>query len=387
MKRNPYYRLEYIAGLPYLLAFGQANADFKHDVRLNETSIFLWEHMEQVSSAKELASLCAEYFHCPSEQSDVLEATTLSFVNSLRQMNILLPEESDAPNIPFYKSLEIAGLFLKLHGPSDAFASELMDFETHKEFPDDAPIQNIIIKTAPPAHTENGTLLLRNKELFIMKSEDKYILFFPASQYISEVRISTTGRNVSIFCTPIFTEDAVNEISYAIRIAFLFFAQQYNMLAIHSASILYRDRVWLFSAPSGTGKSTHASYWKDLFDTPIVNGDLNLIGMQDGLPAVHGIPWCGTSQIFDTHSYPLGGIIFLNQGSKNRSGALSPERKQLLMLHRSISPSWDSAMQQKNLDFIRTVSDQIFICHLFCTKTEDAATYLRNAIDTYLDKT
>ena len=316
MKRNPYYRIEYIAGLPYLLAFGQANADFKHDVRLNETSVFLWEHLELVSSAKELASLCARHFHCPAEQYEVLEATTISFVNSLRQMDILLPEESVAKNNPLYKSLEIAGLFLKLHGPSGAFAQELIAFETQKEFPDDAPIQNVDIRTAPPTHTENGTLLLRNKELFVIKSKNKYILFFPASEYISEVRISTTGRDVSIFCTPIFTEDAVNEISYAIRIAFLFFAQQHNMLAIHSASILYRDKVWLFSAPSGTGKSTHAAFWKDLFGTPIVNGDLNLIGLQDGMPVVHGIPWCGTSEIFDTHSYPLGGIVFLNQEVK-----------------------------------------------------------------------
>lgn len=386
MRRNPYYRLEYIDGFPYLLAFGQANADFKHDIRLNETSVFLWNHLEKVSRAEELVCLCAEHFHCPNQQYDALEATILSFVNSLWQMGILLPEEDSIRSIPLCMSLRIAGLYCRLYGPAEAFPDEFDAFETAAEFPDDAPIQDVYIRTDTPHHTENGTLLLRNKNLFVIEGEDKYILFFPASRYLSEIHVSKSGRNVNIFCAPLFNEEAVADISYAIRITFLYFAQLHHMLAIHSSSILYRDKVWLFSAPSGTGKSTHAGLWNKLHGTAIINGDLNLITLDKDMPLVHGIPWCGTSGIFDTNTYPLGGVIFLNQGSKNRIGFPSPQRKQLLLLHRSISPSWSGVMQQRNLDVIKNITTETFICHYFCTKEENAVDCLKSAIDEYLDK-
>ena len=386
MKRNPYYRLEYIEGVPYLLAFGQANADFKHDVRLNETSAFLWCNLENAASNKELVSLCAAHFQCSPQQYEALETTTAEFINMLQQSGILLPEENRIGGISLYKSLEIAGLFCRLYGPAEAFAKELDAFTATSEFPDDAPIQDVCIRTTAPPYTENGILLLRNRDLFVIEGRDKFILSFPSSPYISEIHMSKSGRTVSIFCAPVFTKEAVNDISYAMRITFLYFAQLHNMLAIHSASILYRDKIWLFSAPSGTGKSTHAQLWKETYQTPIINGDLNLITLQNDTPVVHGIPWCGTSEIFDTHTYPLGGIIFLNQGSQNKVGNPSPERRQLLLLHRSISPSWEEAMQQRNLNVVRSISPDIFLCHYFCTKEKDAAECLKEAIDEYLDK-
>ena len=47
-----------------------------------------------------------------------------------------------------------------------------------------------------------------------------------------------------------------------------------DRLAIHSAAIIYDDKAYLFSAPSGTGKSTHANLWKDEYDCEILNGDV-----------------------------------------------------------------------------------------------------------------
>ena len=93
MKKNPYYRLKYIAGIPYLLAFGQGNADFKHDMRLNETSAFLWEQLERVSDAEELIALCADHFQCPKEDYPVMEASIRQFVNSLYYQEIILPQK------------------------------------------------------------------------------------------------------------------------------------------------------------------------------------------------------------------------------------------------------------------------------------------------------
>ncbi len=384
MKRNPYYRLEYIEGIPYLLAFGQANADFKHDLRLNEISVFLWENLEKVSTPEELFTLYIDQFPCNPAENETLILTINDFINTLLRLGILFINE-ESTNIPLYTSLEIAGLFCRLYGPAEAFAKELDAFCTSKEFPDDAPIQDICIRPHVAHHTENGVVLVRSKELLVIEGTEKYILLFPCSSYISEVHMSKDARKVNIFCTSMPSSDAANDISYAMRITFLYFAQLHNMLAVHSASILYRDKLWLFSAPSGTGKSTHAELWNHLYRTPVINGDLNLITLQDGFPVVHGIPWCGTSGIYDTHTYPLGGIIFLHQGSQNRVSIPSPERKQLLLLHRSISPSWKESMQRQNLEAVRNTSSNIFVCHYFCNTENEAAECLKKEIDSYLN--
>lgn len=386
MKKNPYYRLKYIAGIPYLLAFGQGNADFKHDMRLNETSAFLWEQLEKVSDAEELIALCADYFQCPKEDYPVMEASIRQFVNSLYYQEILLPQKEKPLDMNGYKVLKIAGLFLKLYGPEIAFAKELLDFETTDDFPEDSPIQEICVGTQLPAYTENGRLILRNQALSVVEGEENFILLFPELRRIREAHLDKAGKRVNIYCVPDITEETTVEISYVIRIAFLYFAQLKNMLAVHSASVLYRDKVWLFSAPSGTGKTTHTRLWQEIYETPVINGDINLIAVENGVATVHGIPWCGTSGIYSKQSYPLGGIIFLTQGADNKVSSLSGDRKQLRLLHRSISPGWTEEMQERNCQVVENLSDNILISHLTCTQEKEAAACSKMEIDAHLDK-
>ena len=61
------------------------------------------------------------------------------------------------------------------------------------------------------------------------------------------------------------------------------------------------------------GKSTHTALWHELFDTPYLNGDLNLLGLDKDHIIAYGIPWCGTSGIFTAEAYELGGIILLGR--------------------------------------------------------------------------
>lgn len=385
MRKNPYYRLKYIANVPYLLTFGQGNADFNRDLRLNTTGAFLWEQLDMVSDTEALIALCADYFQCPQVQFEAMSADVRRFVNTLYSKGILLPEGNAAQNTALYKTLEIAGLFFRLYGPANAFAKEFLSFETTKAFSDDSPVQEIRVHIGTPAHTECGTLLLRNQFLSVVEGTHRYILLFPSSEYLYEAQISKDGKRATVFCKGEITSEAQVEISYAIRICFLYFAGLHQMLAIHSASILYRDKLWLFAGPSGTGKSTHTELWHKLLGTPVINGDLNLICLDGGDPVVHGIPWCGTSGIYDTKSYPLGGVIFLQQGSANQANVLSEDRKCLHLLHRSISPTWTAAMQERNLHVIESFAHKVLLCQLTCTKEEDAVHCIKRVMDSYPD--
>ncbi len=137
----------------------------------------------------------------------------------------------------------------------------------------------------------------------------------------------------------------------------------------------------LFSGQSAAGKSTHTEIWSRLFETPILNGDLNLLTIRDEKPMVCGLPWCGTSGISTTESYPLGGIILLKQARHNLCLTPGPDRQVLLLSQRFISPVWTREQLESNLQFARTLSSLAPIRHLSCTKEDAAAIYMKEQID------
>lgn len=96
------------------------------------------------------------------------------------------------------------------------------------------------------------------------------------------------------------------------------------------------------------GKSTHTAFWKKLFDTPFLNGDLNLIGKEGDQFVVYGIPWCGTSEIFTVEKKELGGIVLLEKAPEDKIVSLTKEQKTLRVMQRMISPPWTAADEKES---------------------------------------
>lgn len=95
----------------------------------------------------------------------------------------------------------------------------------------------------------------------------------------------------------------------------------------HGAAFLWRGRAYIFTAPSGTGKSTQYVLWKELLGDGIriINGDKPLLRLEsDGTVWVHPSPWKGKEHMGSMCSGPLGGIFLLEQGSANAVAALKP---------------------------------------------------------------
>ena len=153
------------------------------------------------------------------------------------------------------------------------------------------------------------------------------------------------------------------------------------LFVLHSVSIFYQGKAWLFSGSSGTGKSTHANLWANRYHTPVLNGDLNVLGIKNGLPYLYGLPWCGTSETYTTTTYPLGGIVFLKQAPFNRVNSLPPDEQALFLMQRMISPTWTKDLLLKNLAFAETLAPLTKIFRLNCTKNPEAAAVMKAAID------
>lgn len=190
------------------------------------------------------------------------------------------------------------------------------------------------------------------------------------------------GSYVQFYCTPETSDLARENIFHAVRLFFLFIAQQHGKFAIHSASILYKEKAWLFSGHSGMGKSTHTSMWHEFLQTPYLNGDLNLLGIENDRIMVYGIPWCGTSEIYTTVNYELGGIILLGRDpEKDFLKELTPSERVIRVMQRMISPSWKERCFSRNLDFAGDIAEHVPVLYLLCTKNPSAVYTIQKEID------
>ena len=92
----------------------------------------------------------------------------------------------------------------------------------------------------------------------------------------------------------------------------------HNRILMHGASISYNEHAYLFTAPSGTGKSTHIRLWKKYLgdDVKIVNGDKPFISLEDE-PVIYGSPWAGKENWHRNCKMPLKGICFVQRGTTN----------------------------------------------------------------------
>lgn len=201
-------------------------------------------------------------------------------------------------------------------------------------------------------------------------------------QNLYEAHMLKDGTYVRVYCHPQVSETNIENLFHAIRLFFLFTAQRNGLFAIHSASVLYQGKAWLFSGHSGMGKSTHTALWHELFDTPYLNGDLNLLGLHKDHIIVYGIPWCGTSEIFTAEAYELGGIVLLGRDLQtDYLEELNPSEKVLRVMQRMISPAWTERQLSENLFFAGEIADRVPVLHLLCTKNASAACVMKNAID------
>lgn len=408
MKQNSNFILKEIAGVPYLLPYGQMIADHQRGLKTNATGVYLWNLLAKELSLDEIIAESSAYYEVSEEELPEFKEEISKFVKQLKNYGIL--EETETPASGYavtkletsreksvkdtsgiidtnvcQKQIFIGGILLTYSGPAEAFPPEFSDFLTEKaEATQIKDNQTIVLHSELPAEAPSGRVLLHNAELNIIEQENYYLLHFPMAKKHLEIHLSKDGHTAHCYSLPPYNSDFHYDFFHALRLVFLYLAQKHGMAALHSASILYKDKLWLFSGHSGMGKSTHTNLWKEHFNTPVINGDLNLLAIENGIPVVHGIPWCGTSGIYDTRTYPLGGIILVNRGTTDYTEEITTDQKQLLVSQRLISPSWTKELWENNFKVVESVTDNILVCKLFCTKDKSAAVVMRKTIDYFI---
>lgn len=378
MKQAHGWMLQHIKGIPYILPYGQNIADFRRGIQINDTGAALWELLQKEHSEREVIDLFLTHYQISDKEKASVTKDLQQFLSELSNWGMLQEDSAPAEPSGNFVLLSIGGFTLRLFCPEELFPENFKPFViSHSK----NIHQTIEICPFSCAEHPNGSMILRNEQLVVCRNKNGWLLFFPQMPGIHEAHLSKDGSYVRFYCTPPFDSSLRENLFHAIRLSFLYFAQKHGLFALHSASILYKGKAWLFSGHSGMGKSTHTNLWKKLFEVPILNGDLNLLSVHNGKALVSGLPWCGTSGIFTTKDYPLGGIVLLHQGTDNALRLLRPEQQQLLVMQRFISPTWTKAQVRCCLNFAEKLAEQIPIVSYTCTKEEDAAFRMKEWID------
>ena len=93
----------------------------------------------------------------------------------------------------------------------------------------------------------------------------------------------------------------------------------FDGMLLHSSAVIMEGRAYLFSAPCGTGKSTHTKLWLQVFGekAQILNDDKPALRLEDGVFYAYGTPWSGKYDISANVRVPVGGICVLQRGEEN----------------------------------------------------------------------
>ena len=274
----------------------------------------------------------------------------------------------------------IAGTGLELESCNAWIAKEFCEFESKKQMSnEDITIQISCLVGKPDFGDAEEVLCSENMSVY--ENENTYILRYVLPNNVIACELAKKSFRAVIYLSE---EDAdASDIRFSIRDAFFFYLQKLGRIVVHSASIVYRDRVWLFSAPAGTGKSTHVALWHEK-DYPITdfNGDLTLCYFdRNGKPVAASTPWCGTSGIYCNRELALGGVIFLRRGNVNQIKKLGVFEGALRIAARCISPVWVSEQAALNLHVAERLAQEIPLAELRCRPEAEAAEIAKMFID------
>lgn len=201
----------------------------------------------------------------------------------------------------------------------------------------------------------------------------KKYLYYGAEPF--DVEIFITKEDVLFEKSIIKNEDlSVLEQSAILRKLVNVFLNDYNAVVFHGSSIKYKDKGFIFTAPSGTGKSTHTALLKELLkgDLSYINDDKPIIRVIGEDVLVYGSPWNGKHFLGENVKAKLKAICFLARGEENLIKKITPDKALKYLFKQTVSYS-DIKSANSLLGVLSSIIDKVDFYVLYCTKDISAA--------------
>lgn len=155
-----------------------------------------------------------------------------------------------------------------------------------------------------------------------------------------------------------------------------FYAQllNYNGLMLHSSAVVVDGKAYLFSARSGTGKSTHTNLWLQHFGERayILNDDKPALRKMDGKWYAFGTPWSGKYDMSVNTGVELAGIAMLERAENNEIAPYSGTRA-IFDIFTQVNRPKEYERREKLLSLIGHLINDVPVWKLKCNMEIEAA--------------
>lgn len=170
----------------------------------------------------------------------------------------------------------------------------------------------------------------------------------------------------------VFTDPFLERAAIQRRFAEYLF--DFGILLFHGSAVAVDGAGYLFTADSGTGKSTHTRLWRQVFGSRavMVNDDRPFLELRSDSVWLHGAPWSGKHGLDSNIAVPLKGICVLTRGVENHIQPAEP----MVLLPMLQKQSYQPMAKEKHPRFcslVETLSRQIPLWQMACTKAPEAA--------------
>lgn len=142
---------------------------------------------------------------------------------------------------------------------------------------------------------------------------------------------------------------------------------------LHCSCLKFEEKAIIFTAPSGTGKSTHTRLWREYLKDQVemINDDKPLVREEDGIFTIFGTPWDGKHHIGNNISAPIGAVFFLKQAKENKVEKVDSVTALTLLLQQTVIPKTKGALQIL-LDMLSRLIETVPMYELSCNISYDA---------------
>ncbi len=142
---------------------------------------------------------------------------------------------------------------------------------------------------------------------------------------------------------------------------------------IHSSALLFDEKVYLFSANSGVGKSTlTARICKHYPDRAcVINDDKPSFRLIDGKCIVYGTPFAGGTDKQINTKAELGAVIFVERGDTNEISRITSSQAIKLLLVQVLKPKTPQGTDRL-LSMLSHIIKKYPFYLLRCTDSDDA---------------
>ena len=159
----------------------------------------------------------------------------------------------------------------------------------------------------------------------------------------------------------IFTQSSLEQIeTYALQRKVAESLISFSTFLMHGAVIAVdKQNSFMFTAKSGTGKTTHIRKW--LENDPeafVVNGDKPLIKVTDSEAIAYGTPWCGKEHLNTNIGVPLRAIVLMERSEDNEIEEISFSQAFPTLLQQTYRPA-DADKMRKTLSLLSALNGKM----------------------------